>query len=81
MHDTLLTREVATQLGTTPGCLLAAIRQGRIAPPALLRGNCFFWTPVEIELARVGLAVDRRRRQTLPIPEVRGQCHVPTRLA
>jgi len=56
------TREVARELGVTPGALRQHIAAGNVARPKRRAGMMFLWTPAEIEAARRSLCVPGRRR-------------------
>ena len=56
------TREVARELGVTPGALRQHIAAGNIDQPKRRAGMMFLWTPAEIKAARLDLSAPGRRR-------------------
>lgn len=57
------TTEVGRLVGTTPGNLLAAIRNGKLDPPERDRWGRYVWGEADIERARAALLNDRRRKR------------------
>jgi hypothetical protein len=62
----MTTRQVARMLGYTPIHLINAIHADRFPAPARNQHGFYEWSAADIEAARVGLAIDRRRKGFRP---------------
>jgi hypothetical protein len=58
----LKTAEVARKLGVNYCVIIAGLRNGKFPPPAKDSSGDYVWTPADVDRARQGITLDRRRR-------------------
>jgi predicted DNA-binding transcriptional regulator AlpA len=56
------TREVAEELGVTGQTLLAAMSRNKFPRPRKDASDEYVWTAEDVERAKAGMAVDKRRK-------------------